>query len=123
LHRVQNKTFGFMFFVFGIALLICICLLSCKIYVSYVKKVSFPHTNLQNVSELNMVSHSEDPMFFVSVQSGVVKVQSCHDENIGFLLNNIDIRTMRNVDKYRFESGFYLYSEEELSKLLEDYGS
>ena len=63
------------------------------------------------------------PLFWVSVRDGSVKVEDLSDANATILLKNIDIRTMRNVDRVRFETGFYLYSEEELVNLLEDYSS
>ena len=65
----------------------------------------------------------QTPIYYVSLHGDVVYVRSLLDQTRSFLLKNIDARTMRVMDAERFENGFYLYSEEDLSQLLEDYGS
>ena len=99
-------------------------MLFCKLYVMRPKKVSTDTSNIQSTQILyEQASINQAPMFWVSAYDGRVKVEDLSDANASILLKNVDIRSMRNVDRVRFETGFYLYSEEELVNLLEDYSS
>jgi len=110
--------------LFLILLSVCVCILSCQLYGSNSKKVSKTESFLISPADTSFEQRtSESPLFHVLAWEGIVKVEDLTEEDTCILLKNIDVRTMRNADRERFETGFYLYSEEELAKLLEDYSS
>ena len=91
------------------------------LYVETFKKVSeIEPVNGKNESTVLPVS---SPRFYISVQGGVVNAEDLENRKEQIPLKNIDLRTMRDLDRRLFETGFYLYSEEELIALLEDYSS
>lgn len=91
------------------------------LYVETLKKVSETEPVSEKVESAAMSLSS--PRFYISVQGGVVNAEDLENQKERIPLKNIDLRTMRDLDRRYFETGFYLYSEEELIALLEDYSS
>lgn len=120
----QNKNREKTYWLILTAMSLCVCILSYQLYVKSDKKVSAYEENISAdvfASKVQVTEH--EPLFYVAAENASVKVQDLRAEKTYILLKNVDLRTMRNIDRELFESGFYLYSEEELQKLLEDYSS
>ncbi len=92
---------------------------SYRLYVLSQEKVSNIYDNL-SVSEANNTFGGK---YYVFTDKNFVAIKDCTDKSDAVIFDRIDVRTMRREDRYKFEKGFYLNSDNELLELLEDYGS
>lgn len=63
----------------------------------------------------------QTPLYIAKVNNNMVAFY--HPDGIIYWESDIDVRTLREVDALAFEKGIYIYSQEEMTSLLEDFDS